>query len=373
MPESPSERQARELYRQQRQITLASVRAVDNVLSDTDDVDRIAAVIAAYQLASATAAASSYDNAAGQTLGIIADAFAGFNAVGLPLQIPLETIFDDAGRFTSGTGLKTNPRHRVVRFAASQVQDAGRGVGQAAIVSHPEWTNYVRVLNPPSCSRCAILAGRIYRDLAHFQRHPLCDCQMWPVASWEKAHDAGLVVSARTAFRDGQIRGLSEADTRAIEDGADINQVVNAAQGMTRVEMFGRKANATLAGTTTRSQWRKDHPNLKVRLRPETIYAEANGNRDEALRLLRVHGFIRDDATSSGSSSGSGSSGGSRGSGTGDSGPNDRVLPFDDDHPFTGKLGTAGAANPPTVELLQRLAVVAPVSDRRRYLDDRAG
>lgn len=31
---------------------------------------------------------------------------------------------------------------------------------------------YVRMLNPPSCSRCAILAGRWYRKSAGFARHP---------------------------------------------------------------------------------------------------------------------------------------------------------------------------------------------------------
>jgi hypothetical protein len=30
-----------------------------------------------------------------------------------------------------------------------------------------------------------------------------------------------------------------------------------------------------------------------VRLMPEQIYVEAGGNRHEAIRLLRVHGYIR--------------------------------------------------------------------------------
>lgn len=47
---------------------------------------------------------------------------------------------------------------------------------------------YVRVLNPPSCGRCAILAGRFYRWSAGFQRHPMC-------------FPAGTVVSGPASLR----------------------------------------------------------------------------------------------------------------------------------------------------------------------------
>ena len=75
----------------------------------------------------------------------------------------------------------------------------------------PDLAELRRVLVPPSCKRCVVLAGRIYRDLEGFKRHPKCDCQHWPVQSWEEAHDAGLVSSPREAFEKGEIRDLTVA------------------------------------------------------------------------------------------------------------------------------------------------------------------
>jgi len=160
----------------------------------------------------------------------------------------------------------------------------------------------VRVLVPPSCDRCTILAGRIYRDLDGFARHPGCDCQHWPVASWAEAETAGLVTDPQTAFDRGLIRGLSKADTQAIRDGADIQEVVNAKRGggtrprgMTNAitpEVFGRTVKATTEGTTKRAAWRKAHPNLPIRLRPESIYEHAK-DREDVIRLLRLYGYIK--------------------------------------------------------------------------------
>src|SRR5690606_41067797 len=64
---------------------------------------------------------------------------------------------------------------RLERIAATQVADAGRVATGLGVVARPG-IGYVRMLQPPSCSRCAILAGRIYRRNAGFLRHPLCDC-----------------------------------------------------------------------------------------------------------------------------------------------------------------------------------------------------
>jgi hypothetical protein len=170
------------------------------------------------------------------------------------------------------------------------------------------------MLNPPSCARCVILAGRIYRDLDAFDRHPLCDCVMVPVENWQAAHDAGLISSAQDAFDRGDIAthrtlpngtrrrepGLSKADLQAIGDGANIVEVVNATRGLNapgitaalRTEVFDRKVKATTDGTTKRAAWRKANPTRLVRLRPESIYAFAS-DRDDAIRLLKLYGYIR--------------------------------------------------------------------------------
>jgi hypothetical protein len=65
-------------------------------------------------------------------------------------------------------------------LAQTTVQDTGRAAVSAGMIARPHVEGYVRVLTLPSCSRCAILAGRVYRWSTGFQRHPRCDCRMLP-------------------------------------------------------------------------------------------------------------------------------------------------------------------------------------------------
>lgn len=129
-----------------------------------------------------------------------------------------------------------------------------------------------------------------------------CDCQHWPVTSWAEAEAAGLITDPQVAFDRGDVRGLSKADEQAIRDGADIQAVVNAKRGggrrpkgMTNVvsaEIFGRTVKATTEGTTRRAEWRRKHPNLPIRLRPESI-AEHAKDREDYLRLLALYGYLK--------------------------------------------------------------------------------
>src|SRR5690606_6627480 len=90
--------------------------------------------------------------------------------------------------------------------------------------AHRQASGYVRMVNPPCCPRCAILAGRWYRWSAGFQRHPRCDCVHIP----SRESVAGdLRTDPEALFREGKIRGLTEAETQAIRDGADMARVVN--------------------------------------------------------------------------------------------------------------------------------------------------
>jgi hypothetical protein len=59
-------------------------------------------------------------------------------------------------------------------MVASQVADAARQAVGVMTAARPKLAGQVRVLNPPSCQRCAILAGRWYRWDAGFPRHPRC-------------------------------------------------------------------------------------------------------------------------------------------------------------------------------------------------------
>lgn len=296
---TPTLRQARSHYERQRRVSLLALAALRKLFARNPrpTIPQIAATGAGYQYTSAALAASTIAGFAEKRPATDAKAFMGVSSHGFSLTEPIiATIdaivpappvalpapwWDDAQQFMAA----------LEQLFVSEIQDAGRTASQVEIVNEPTWQNYVRMLNPPSCARCAILAGRIYRDLEAFQRHPNCDCVMVPVQSWESAHDEGLVASPDQAFRDGQIKGLSAADARAVADGADLGKVVNAHRGITTVDGFGRRLKATTVGTTARSAWRRANPSRLVRLRPESIYEFAN-DREDAIRLLRLYGYL---------------------------------------------------------------------------------
>lgn len=156
------------------------------------------------------------------------------------------------------------------RLVESLVQDAGRAAESVAIAARPD-VRWVRHLTLPSCSRCAVLAGRVYHYSEGFERHPGCDCVMIPttVAAPDLTYDLdGLVKS-------GQVTGLSKADRRALRDGADFGQVVN---------VRGTKAGLTESG---RVLYRRG------RMTPEAIYRQTGDDRDAALALLQRFGYLR--------------------------------------------------------------------------------
>lgn len=171
------------------------------------------------------------------------------------------------------------------RIIATQVADAGRGAVSVGIASRHR-VGYVRMLSTPSCSRCVVLAGKWFRYNQGFQRHPRCDCRHIP-ATEDVAGD--LTTDPRKAIEQGQVTGLSKADTRAIiDDRADIGQVINSRRGMTT-------AGTTTEGTTKRGFAGKrlgaTRNNRVIRLTPDAIYQQA-ATRDEAISLLRRHGYL---------------------------------------------------------------------------------
>lgn len=160
----------------------------------------------------------------------------------------------------------------------TQVLDAGRAADGVAIAARPTM-GYVRQVTPPSCPRCAVLAGKFYRYSQGFQRHPYCDCIHVPAP---ESQSGDLRTDPKRLFDEGQVQGLSKADARAIREGADINRVVNAHRGMYTAD-GGRKLTAELAGGRGGIS--------RIRLRPEQIYREA-ASREDTIRLLRLHGYL---------------------------------------------------------------------------------
>lgn len=193
-------------------------------------------------------------------------------------------------------------------MAKLQVADVARQAVGIMTASRKNIGGTVRVLNPPSCQRCAILAGRFYRWSTGFQRHPRCDCVNTPVPSKAYAEAEGFVTDPMQTYRNGEIRDLTEAQRFAIDNGADIGQVVNATRGMsttaTRRRVKGRSQERAaapargvlpgqpdlMAGILGAQESLTRAPALGM-LTPEGIYRTAR-NRDDAIRMLRELGYI---------------------------------------------------------------------------------
>lgn len=187
------------------------------------------------------------------------------------------------------------------------LSDTGRQSESLAIGVRPV-AGWVRMLNPPSCSRCVVLAGRWYRKSSGFQRHPKCDCRHIPAS---EAVGADLTISPVDYFDSlsdtEQDATFTKAGAEAIRNGADIGQVVNARRGMQAAQVGGRQILVTTEGTTRRGQayryltagrssdtgrgYRRPRAASRPRLMPETI-AQVARDRGDYLRLLRANGYL---------------------------------------------------------------------------------
>lgn len=179
----------------------------------------------------------------------------------------------------------------------TQITDAGRVADGVSTVANRRSRGYVRVLTPPSCARCAVLAGNVYASEKPFERHPRCDCQHVPVGDTDTGKS--MARSPRDYFNSlaahEQNRIFTVAGAEAIRDGADIAQVVNARRGMYSASSGLRYTTEGMSrrglarrGLVAASGGRFLAP---VRLMPEAIYDIAS-NREEVLRLLRRFGYI---------------------------------------------------------------------------------
>lgn len=186
----------------------------------------------------------------------------------------------------------------LTRMVRTFLADTARQAATVDIVTRPG-VGYVRMLNPPSCGDCAVLAGRFYRWNQGFLRHPRCDCIHRPAQSVEAAKAEGLMTDPYAYF-DGlseseQNRLFGRANAEALRDGADIYRVQNARRGRSADRLY------TAEGTSKRGFAR----DLKgQRLTPEGILRTAT-DRDDAIRLLARHGYLNDGRIPGGSILGS--------------------------------------------------------------------
>lgn len=214
--------------------------------------------------------------------------FGGYAADGRPLDTLLLSPALSAKSFIGGgataqqaLGMGRSVLDTILR---TTIADAGRQAASVDVAAR-RGTGYIRMLNPPSCARCIVLAGRFYRWNTGFQRHPRCDCIHVPsmTGSMQGARDEGLIDDPKAYFDSlspaEQNKAAGAANAQAIRDGADLNRVVNAQRGrngLTTTEGAGARGFAS---------------NTRQRLTPEGIYKQAAGNRAEALRLLEQHGY----------------------------------------------------------------------------------
>ncbi len=153
--------------------------------------------------------------------------------------------------------------------------DTRRDVYSADIIQRPTLTGYVRMLNPPSCSRCAILAGKWYRWNQGFQRHPRCDCQHIPasenVSGDLRTDPYEYFNSLDEATQD---RLFTRSGAKAIRDGGDIYRVENV-----RMRGLSTSRQARRYGTPSRHT-------------VDDVYRLAGDDRRKAIELLRSEGYI---------------------------------------------------------------------------------
>jgi len=314
---------AAEHYRRQARIALAATRAAAREWGQmpSDDLSaawasqtgpRLLAIVAAAQQSSADGA-SLYVGAVATAQGargpapqltVNAEAFAGVAADGRDLgsllyQPVIRTKAALAGGSTLDSALEQGLAD-LLTIVSTEVPDAGRAAVGAGITTDRRCTGYVRVLNPPSCARCVVLAGKEYGWNSGFQRHPRCDCVHLPITRYRRgAPTMDPADYFRSLSRAEQDRAFTVAGARAIRDGADIGQVVNARRSVYAVGSPTRRVLATREGMTKRGLAARRLKQLeaagrapaRARLMPEAIYQLAS-DREDAIRLLHRYGYL---------------------------------------------------------------------------------
>jgi hypothetical protein len=167
--------------------------------------------------------------------------------------------------------------------AAAPVQRPPTNVSAAAKSAPRVTTGWVRMLTLPSCSRCALLAGKFYRWNDGFLRHIGCDCRHVPVTGpVADTIETNVYAYFESLSTEQQNKLFGVANSEAIRRGADISRVINASTRPGAMSIAGnrRRTTAELARGS------RDRPT------PWQIFQDANGNADEAVKLLTDFGYI---------------------------------------------------------------------------------
>lgn len=300
-------------YQQQQAIAVATAQEVDRLWSAmTDDFEasweRIAPVAfeatAAGQLAAATTGAAyvgtvlaEMDVDAPAVAQLNPNRFVGGTRDGRPLETLLEgAVYQAKSGVASGLsagGALSGARQWLEGVVLDSVRDANRQAVAGGMTLRPAVTGWVRMLNPPSCKFCIMLAGKWFRWNQGFQAHPHCDCRHIP--SLEATSDE-LTLDPYAYFgtldEKAQNRIFGKADAQAVRDGADMYRVINIrSRGL---------ADDALKSTPGRNRgWQSRRWDTPSKMTVDDIYAAAT-DRDSAIRLMAENGFITGPQTAGG-------------------------------------------------------------------------
>lgn len=218
-----------------------------------------------------------------------AEAFGGFAANGRALA---GALYSPIAYTKTLIGGGMSPREALVSggkylsgTVRTEIADASRGAAGADIAAR-SGVGYVRMLNPPTCKDCSILAGKFYRWNAGFKRHKRCDCVHVPAKGSDAATSEGLIHDPYEYFQSlsdaQQDKVYGQSNAQAVRDGADIFQVVNVNRGLKPGGLV------TTEGTTRRGNY---GAGKAPRLTPEGIYTK-NLSRDQTRKLLEKNGYL---------------------------------------------------------------------------------
>lgn len=280
---------------------------------------RLVAIVAGGQLAAARGAEPWLEDLLGddpdrpQSDLLVPAALTGTDGSGQPLaQVLMAPMWAALRLVTAGkpiTQAMVSGQALLDVIVQTAVADTGRAADQVAMVTRPAVKYYVRVTEGGACSRCVILAGVESSVSRAFQRHPKCKCSMEPVTAEHRptAADPKAIFDAMSPAQRRKTFGAAGA--KAIAEGADMGQVVNARRGMSSATVFGQRVQATAEGTVRGEFRRREFRRLKdrgvipqyqsirgfrpgrPRLMPEEILRQAD-DRAHAVRLLRQYGYL---------------------------------------------------------------------------------
>lgn len=291
-----SDRLARAHYRQQQALARQVAAALEALWRSLNTADLIASWAAVADRAAQLVAVGQYA-AAARAIAYVADSVAAQDADPEPLGVvdprglsgtaadggPLSSlliggVYQARRMLATGAPLSEallSGQSRLIRAGVNEVVQAGISAASASIGVTPSVTGYTRVLTPPSCDRCIILAGRHYTHSAGFLRHPRCDCTHAPYVGNAPPEVRNPEAAFRSMSEVEQDATFTKAGAEAIRQGADMGRVVNARQST-----YVPKGRRTSRGTPTRRT-------------VEDLLARAGGDRDKFAALLDSAGYMR--------------------------------------------------------------------------------